>query len=326
MVSVNSSNFYHSTFVLSGLEEIDPTEIWISILICSLYVMTLGNISILYIIKTEQRLHAPMYYFLSVLAIIDLALSMTTLPTMFSVFLLRSKEIPIDTCLCQVYFLNTFSVVESGVLLAMSFDRFIAIWNPLRYASILSRSTAVGIGLSIALRAIVLILPEPLLDRWLPFCRNNILTHPWCLHQDIIKLACADVKVHSSYGLFVVSTMMSDAVLVVLSYMMILRLVLRIASESERSTTLSTCMSHIVAVFLFYVPRIFLSVLHRFSSLVPPLMNKVLGFLLFLLPPLINPMIYCIKNKQIRTRYVQYFTKLKDLWMVSFKRQGLFPG
>ncbi|XP_069059510.1 olfactory receptor 51A4-like [Pleurodeles waltl] len=312
MESLNSSIFYHSTFVLSGLEENDPTAICISIFICSLYsVMTLGNISILYIIKTEQSLHAPMYYFLSVLAVTDLALSMTTLPTIFSIFLLRAREIHIDACLCQVYFLNVFTIVESGVLLAMSADRFIAIWNPLRYTSILSKSMALRIGLFIALRAIVLILPEPLLDKRLPFCRNNVLTHPWCLHQDIIKLACADVKVHSYYGLFVVSLMISDAIMVVLSYMIILRVVLQIASQSERSRTLNTCMSHIVSVFLFYMPRIFLSVLHRFSNVVPPLMYKVLAFIFYLLPPLMNPIIYCIKNKQIHTKYVQYFSKMK---------------
>ncbi|XP_078515153.1 olfactory receptor 51A4-like [Lissotriton helveticus] len=315
MVSVNSSIFYHSTFVLSGLEENDPTHIWISILICSLYgVMAFGNGSILYIIKTEHSLHAPMYYFLSVLAVTDLALSMTTMPTMFSVFLLRSREIHIDACLCQVYFLNMLKVVESGVLLAMSVDRFIAIWNPLRYASILSKLMALRIGLFIALRAIVLILPEPFLDRRLPFCSNNVLTHSWCLHQDIIMLACADVKVHSYYGLFVVSVKMFDAVLVVLSYILILRVVLRIASQSERSKTLSTCISHIIAVILFYVPIILLSVLHRFSSVVPHVTHKVLAFILYLMPPLVNPIIYCIKTRQIREGYVHCFRKIKILW------------
>ncbi|XP_078515154.1 olfactory receptor 51A4-like [Lissotriton helveticus] len=327
MLSVNSSIFFHSTFVLTGLEENDPNNIWISILICSLYgVMTLGNISILYIIKTEPNLHSPMYYFLFVLAVTDLALSMTTMPTMFSVFLLGSKEIHIDACLCQVYFLNVFTIVESGVLLAMSVDRFIAIWNPLRYVSILSKSMALRIGLFIALRAITLVLPEPLLDRQLPFCLNNVLTHAWCLHQEIIKLACADVKVHSYYGLFVVSIMISDAIMVVLSYMVILRVVLRIASQGERSTTLSTCVSHIMAVFLFYVPRIFLSVLHRFSNVVSPLTYKVLAFTFYLLPPLMNPIIYCIKNKQLRTKYVQHFRKLMVSWMVLFKLPSMFPG
>ncbi|XP_078515152.1 olfactory receptor 51A4-like [Lissotriton helveticus] len=327
MVSVNSSIYYKSTFVLTGLEENDPTDIWIPILICSLYgVMTLGNISILYIIKTKPSLHSPMYYFLSVLAATDLALSMTTMPTMFSVFLLGSREIHIDACLCQVYFLNMFTIMESGVLLAMSVDRFIAIWNPLRYFSILSKSTFLRIGLFIALRAIVLILPEPLLDRQLPFCRNNVLTHPWCLHQEIIKLACVNVNVHSYYGLFVVSNMMSDAVLVVLSYILILRVVLRIASRSERSTTLSTCVSHIWAVLLFYVPIILLSVLHRFSNVVPPLTHKVLAYIFYLMPSLMNPIIYCMKTRQIRAGYEHIFRKLQMFWKVFFKLPTTFPG
>ncbi|XP_069495453.1 olfactory receptor 51A7-like [Ambystoma mexicanum] len=289
-------------------------------MICILYAaMILGNSSILYLIRTDQSLHAPMFYLLSILAAADLALSLATLPTMFSIFILNSREIHIDACLSQVYFMNVFTVMESGALLAMALDRFIAIGDPLRYASIFSNSMVVRIVWSIALRAIVLILPEPFLDRWLPFCLTNVLTHPWCLHQEIIKFACSDVTVHSYYGLFVVSTIISDVVLIVLSYIMIVKIVLRIASQKERSKTLSTCMSHLWAVFLFYVPIICLSVLHRFSNVVPPITHKILAYIFYLAPPLMNPVIYCIKTKQVRAGYVRYFRKTKVLWICAFK-------
>ncbi|XP_069059511.1 olfactory receptor 51G2-like [Pleurodeles waltl] len=299
---VNNSDFHHSSFILTGLPNDEPGHLWISTLICFLYaLMILGNASISYIIKTNQSLHAPMFYLLSVLAVADIALAFSTLPTMIKVFLLKSREIHIDACLCQIYFMNMFTFVESGVLLAMALDRVIAICDPLRYTTILTNSTLWKIGWSIALRAIVLILPEPLLDRGLPFCRTNVLTHPWCLHQEIIKLACADITVHSSYGLFVVSTLTSDAVLIVLSYILILRVVLRIASQKERNKSLSTCMSHIWAVFLFYMPTVGLSVLHRLGSVVPPLIYKVLAYIFYLAPPVMNPLIYCFNTKQIRT-------------------------
>ncbi|XP_069495674.1 olfactory receptor 51A4-like [Ambystoma mexicanum] len=305
MSAWNSSGHHHSIFILTGLAEQDPANLWITTLICVLYtIIILGNGSILFVIKSEQSLHAPMYYLLSVLAVTDLALSLTTLPTMLKVFLFNSREIHIDACLSQVYFMNLFTIMESGALLAMALDRFIAICDPLRYVSIFSNSTVARIGWSISLRAIMLILPEPFLDRWLPFCKTNILAHPWCLHQEIIKLACTDVTVQSYYGLFIVATLITDLVLILVSYILILREVLRIASQKERSRTLSTCMSHIWAVFLFYMPTVCLSVLLRLSHLAPPPTQKVLAYIFYLVPPLLNPIIYCIKTKQIRVQVV----------------------
>ncbi|XP_051048444.1 LOW QUALITY PROTEIN: olfactory receptor 51A4-like [Phodopus roborovskii] len=297
-----------STFYLVGFPGMESAHIWISIPICLLYTIAiLGNCTILFFfffffffIKSEPSLHEPMYYFLSMLAISDLGLSISSLPTMLKVFLFNSPEISPGVCFAQEFFIHEFSAMESSVLLIMSFDRFIAICNPLRYSSILTSARVLQIGLAFALKNVLLFLPFPVTLKHLRYCKKNLLSHSYCLHQDVMKLACSDNKINVIYGLFVALSGILDITFIFLSYALILRAVLGIASQRERLKVLSTCVSHIYAVLIFYVPVISLAVIYRianFSSLV----SKILMADIFLLvPPVMNPIIYCVKSQQMR--------------------------
>ncbi|KAL8191457.1 UNVERIFIED_CONTAM: hypothetical protein K2H54_073797 [Gekko kuhli] len=216
---------------------------------------------------------------------------------------LGSIAVLAEACFAQLFSIHTFSVIESAVLLAMAFDRFVAIWNPLRYASVLTGATVAKMGVAIVFRSVGLHLPLPFMLRELRYGTARALSHSYCLHPDVLRLACVDTRVNSAYGLFVLlSTLGLDSVLILLSYVVILRTVLSIATWKERLKALNTCVSHICAVLLFYTPLLSLSMIHRFGKKMPPQVYLLLSYLHFLLPPVLNPVIYSVKTKEIRRR------------------------
>ncbi|XP_067411387.1 olfactory receptor 51G2-like [Emydura macquarii macquarii] len=309
MPTCNETNLSLSTFLLAGIPGHEADGSWFSIPFCSLYLIAiLGNCLILFVIKTQRNLHQPMYLFLSMLSVTDLGLAASTLPTMFSVFLLNNREIIIDACLSQLLFIHSFSIMESAVLLAMAFDRFVAIRHPLRYASILTSARIGNIGLAIIIRGVGLHIPAVILLKRLPYCRIRTLSYSYCLHPDVMKMASADIAPNSIYGLFIVlSTLGLDSGLIVLSYIMILKTVLSITTWEQRLTALNTCVSHICATLLFYISLISLSMIHRFKEKTLPESQIFLSYLHFLLPPVLNPIVYSIKTKEIRKQIRKIF-------------------
>nr|XP_003421476.1 olfactory receptor 51A7-like [Loxodonta africana] len=306
MFPFNISEVEISTFLLIGIPGLEHAHTWISIPICLMYLMAiLGNCTILFVIRTESSLHKPMYYFLSMLALSDLGLSFSSLPTMLRIFLFNTMGISADACIAQEFFIHGFTDMESSVLLIMSFDRFVAIHNPLRYSSILTSSRVVQIGLAFAIKSILLVLPLPFTLKRLRYCNKILLSHSYCLHQDVMKLACSDNRVNFYYGLFVALCVMSDSVFIAVSYVFILKTVLGIASHEEQVKALNTCVSHICAVLIFYVPIITLAIMHRFVKHRSPLAMILIADGFLLVPPFMNPIVYCIKTQQIRVKVME---------------------
>ncbi|XP_074810186.1 olfactory receptor 51G2-like [Natator depressus] len=311
MSAVNDTKFKSAVFLLTGLPGQEDVHLWISIPFCLVYVISIvGNSVILFIIKTDPSLHEPMYIFLSMLAVTDLGLSISTIPTILGILLFNSREISLDACCAQLFFIHSLSYIESSVLLLMAFDRFIAICNPLRYASILTPLGIARMGLFFVLRSVALNIPLPFLLKWFRYCRANVLSHSYCLHQDVMKLACSDITVNSIYGLSIkLLTVGLDSLLIFLSYVMILKTVLSVASHMECLRALNTCVSHLCAVLLFYIPEIGLSVIHRFGNSSSPFLQIVLGYVYLLVPPLMNPIVYSLKSKHLRARIMRVFIK-----------------
>ncbi|KFP79297.1 Olfactory receptor 51G2, partial [Acanthisitta chloris] len=297
----NSSFSQPSAFLMGipGLESLQP---WLSIPFCVLYLAALlGNCIILFIIRKTQSLHEPMYYFLAMLAVTDLGLALCTLPTTLGLLWFHLRRISFDACLTQMYFIHILSFVESSVLLAMAFDRFVAICHPLRHRSILTSTTVLRIALAIVLRGVVSLLPIPFLLRRLTYCSRTELSHSFCFHPDIMNLACADIKVNVFYGMIILLTTVGmDFVFIVVSYILILRTVLSLANREETLKALNTCVSHICAVLVFFIPMIGLSMIHRFGRNVPPLVNTLVAYTYLTIPPALNPVIYSIKSSHIR--------------------------
>ncbi|XP_074158583.1 olfactory receptor 51F1-like [Sminthopsis crassicaudata] len=291
-----------TTFHLIGIPGLEAAHVWISIPFCCLYTIGLsGNSMILFVIITEQSLHEPMYYFLSMLSATDLGLIVSTMSTTLIVLWFDLREISLDGCIVQMFFLHGFTVIETGVLVAMAFDRFVAICDPLRYNTILTNAKILQIVLVILLRMIVVLMPLLLLLKRLSFCKMNVLSHSYCYHPDVLKLSCSDTRPNSFWGLTgLILTSGIDIPCIIISYIMIIRSVLSIASPTEQHKVFSTCMSHIGAVAIFYIPMITLSLVHRFGQSSPKIVQTMMSNIYLILPPVLNPVIYSLKTAQLR--------------------------
>ncbi|XP_007533490.1 olfactory receptor 51B2-like [Erinaceus europaeus] len=297
-------------FLLNGFPGLEAAHHWISIPFFAVYLsVLLGNSTLLYLIKEDPSLHEPMYYFLAMLAGTDLTVTLTTMPTVMGVLWVNYREISHGACFLQAYIVHSLSIVESGVLLAMAYDRFIAIRSPLRYNSILTSSRVMKVGLGLLMRGFLSLVPPVLPLFWFPYCRSHILSHAFCLQQDVMKLACADITFNRIYPVVLVAlTFFLDALIIFLSYILILKTVLGIASREEQAKALNTCVSHVSCVLVFYITVIGLTFIHRFGEHAPHVVHITMSYVYFLFPPLMNPIIYSIKTKQIQRSIVRLFS------------------
>ncbi|XP_060031795.1 olfactory receptor 51G2-like [Erinaceus europaeus] len=310
---VNSSSTFSSTFYLTGIPGYEKYHHWISIPFCLLYLVGItGNCTILHIVRTDRRLHEPMYYFLAMLSLTDMGMSLPTMITLFRVLWSISREIQFSVCVIQMFFIHTFSLTESSVLLAMALDRYVAICHPLRYATILTPRLISKIGIASLLRSAFAMIPLLARLAFFSFCHSHVLSHSYCLHQDMMRLACADITFNVMYGLFLIIVLWGmDSLGIFVSYVFILHSVLKISSREGRFKALNTCASHICAVLILYVPMVGLSIVHRFARHSSPLLHIFMAHIYLLVPPVLNPVIYSVKTKQIRQGILHLFLPTK---------------
>uniref|UniRef100_A0A8C3XME4 G-protein coupled receptors family 1 profile domain-containing protein n=1 Tax=Chelydra serpentina TaxID=8475 RepID=A0A8C3XME4_CHESE len=278
MSDPNTTDFTNpSTFILVGIPGLEASHVWISIPFCTMYaIAVLGNFTILFIMKVEPSLHVPMYYFLCMLAVTDLVLSTSILPKTLSIFWFNSRDIDFSACLTQMYVIHCFLVIESGIFVAMAFDRYVAICDPLRHSATLTNPVVAKIGMAVVLRGGMLVLPYPFLARWRPYCRTNIILHTHCEHMAVVKLACADTRISSYYGLFVLFCVKGlDVFFIALSYIQILRAIFSLPTKDARLKTFGTCSSHICVILGFYIPAFFSILTHRFGHSMAPLIHII---------------------------------------------------
>ncbi|XP_074849193.1 olfactory receptor 51G2-like [Carettochelys insculpta] len=312
MSAINGSR--SEVFLLTGIPGQEHIYLWISIPLCLMYAISIvGNSFIVFVIKTNPSLHEPMYILLSMLAIADLGLSITTMLTTLRIFLLNSREITHDACFAQLYFILTLICIESSVLLLMGFDRLIAICDPLRYASILTPQRIAMMWFVCVLRGVVIKLPLPIFLKQYRYCRENVLSRSYCTNGEVMKLACSDITVNSIYGLLIaLLTEGLDSLLIFLSYVMILKTVLSITSRAECLRALNTCVSHFCVVLAFYTPYLSLTLMNRFGRSPSPLVQILLSYICVMLPPLLNPIVYSVKSKHLRARIVAICVKWQE--------------
>ncbi|XP_005380113.1 PREDICTED: olfactory receptor 51F2 [Chinchilla lanigera] len=313
MLVLNNTNAQSVTFFLTGIPGLRSGQVWISIPFCLLYIIALsGNSMILLVVLREHSLHEPMYYFLAMLSTTDLSLSLCTLSTTLGVLWFEAREINLNACIAQMFFLHGFTFMESGVLLAMAFDRFVAICDPLRYTTILTNARIALIGMIVLIKNVAVMVPVALFVKKLSFCKSLVLSHSYCYHVDVIQLSCTDNRINNILGLFTIFfTAGFDCCFILLSYILIIRSVLSIASSEERQKAFNTCISHISAVAIFYIPLISLSLVRRYGHSAPAFVHTIMANVFLLIPPVLNPIIYSVKTKQIRKAIMKVLIQRK---------------
>ncbi|XP_065489258.1 olfactory receptor 52B2-like isoform X1 [Caloenas nicobarica] len=316
MAAINETSIQHPSFLLLGMAGLEDLHSWISIPFCLMYITALlGNFTLLFVIAVERSLHEPMYLFLAMLAVADLVLSSSTVPKALSIFWSLSKEMTFHACLTQMFFTHLSFIAESTILLAMAIDRYVAICNPLRYATVFTHSVVARIGLAAIARSFCVMFPTIFLLRRLPFCGHSVMPHTYCEHMGIARLACADISVNIWYGF--ATTLLSpgvDIVLIGVSYVLILRAVFRLSSKAAQLKAVGTCSSHVCIILIFYTPAFFSFFTHRFGHNVPHHVHILLANLYVTLPPMLNPIVYTMKNKLIREKVSQVLFRTIQVW------------
>ncbi|XP_067417462.1 olfactory receptor 52P1-like [Emydura macquarii macquarii] len=271
----------------------DAAHIWISIPFSMFYIISLlGNFMILFVVGKEQTLHKPMFLLLSMLALTD-------------------TRITVDGCLTQMFFFNTVAAMHTAVLVIMAFDRYVAICHPLRYATILTNTRIAKLGLVGLIRSVLLVLPEPLLLRRLPFCANRVIPHTYCEHIAVVKMSCGNTSVNRMYSLVTTLVIIGlDLALIGLSYGLIIRAILRISSKKAHRKALNTCTAHICVMLVTYTTNLFSVLTHRFGQGIADHVHILLANLYLLMPPMLNPIIYGVKTKELRDKMGKYTCRM----------------
>ncbi|XP_008592490.1 PREDICTED: olfactory receptor 52D1-like [Galeopterus variegatus] len=302
MPPLNTSRPSPVTFLLMGIPGLEHLHVWIGIPFCSMYVVAVvGNVTILAVVRAERSLHEPMFLFLCMLSVTDLVLSTSTLPRMLCLFWLGAHDIAFDACLAQMFFIHSFTAMESGFFLAMAIDRYVAICDPLRLTTFLTHTRINIMGIIVVVRGIAFFSPRPILLKQLPYCRTRIIAHTYCEFMAVVKLACADTGSTKRYSLSMASIIGScDAVLIAVSYAFILCSVFHLPSREASFKALGTCGSHVCVILVFYSTAGFSIFTHRFGKNVPAHVHIFIANMYILVPPFLNPIVYGVRTKKIR--------------------------
>ncbi|XP_067425876.1 olfactory receptor 52P1-like [Emydura macquarii macquarii] len=312
MAAFNLTPSGPTTFILIGIPGLEAAHIWISIPFYTFYIISLlGTFMVLFVVSKEQTLHKPMFLLLCMLALTDIGMSTCVVPKALCIFWFSFKDITVDGCLTQMFFIHAIATMHSAVLVTMAFDRYVAICDPLRYATILTNTRIAKLGLVGLIRAVLWVLPVPLLLRRLPFCANRVILHTYCEHIAVVKMSCGDTTFNRMYGLVItiVNTGL-DLTLIGLSYGLIIRAILKISSKKAHRKAVNTCTAHICVMLMSYAPYLFSVLTHRFGQGIAAHVHILLANLYLLVPPMFNPIIYEVKTKELRDKVGKYICRM----------------
>jgi olfactory receptor len=236
-----------------------------------------------------------------------MGLSTTIMPKIFAIFWFDAKVISLPECFAQIYAIHCFVGMESGIFLCMAFDRYVAICHPLRYSSIVTNSLILKATLFMVLRNGLFVIPVPVLAAQRNYCSRNEIEHCLCSNLGVTSLACDDRRSNSICQLVLAWVGMGgDLSLIILSYTLILRSVLRLNSAEAASKALSTCTSHLILILFFYTIVVVISVTHLAeikATFIPVLLNVLHN----IIPPSLNPMVYALRTEELRKGFKRVF-------------------
>ncbi|XP_006129620.2 olfactory receptor 11L1-like [Pelodiscus sinensis] len=287
-------------FNLRGFGMLPELQIFLFLLFLVIYIVTVaGNLLIVVLVVADRHLHTPMYFFLGNLSCMETCYSSTLLPEMLAVLLTGDQIISVSGCLIQLYFFGSLVGTECFLLLVMSYDRYVAICNPLRYTAHMGVKACLQLAGSSWLWGFLGNGITTLAVSQLTFCGPNGIDHFFCDPVPLIRLSCDDPQMMEMLAFtLTLIFLLVPFLLTLTSYICIIATILRIPSTSGRQKAFSTCSSHLTVVTIYY-GTLLISYMFPTTDLLGDF-NKVLSVVYTVLTPLVNPLLYSLRNKEVK--------------------------
>ncbi|MBZ3890458.1 Olfactory receptor 6N1 [Sciurus carolinensis] len=287
------------TFILAGFTTTGILRPLAFLGTLCIYLLTLaGNLFIIVLVHTDSGLSTPMYFFISVLSFLELWYVSTTVPTLLHTLLQGRSPIPSVACFIQLYIFHSLGMTECYLLGVMALDRYLAICRPLHYHALMSRQVQVWLAGSTWVAGFSAALVPASLTGILPYCLKEV-AHYFCDLAPLMRLACVDTSWHARiHGAVIGVATGCNFVLIIGLYVGILRAVLKLPSAASRAKAFSTCSSHMTVVALFYASAFTVYVGSPGSR--PEGTDKLIALVYALLTPFLNPIIYTLRNKEVK--------------------------
>ncbi|KAM3912239.1 olfactory receptor 8D1-like [Leptodactylus fuscus] len=291
-------------FIISGISDVHLIHVILFLFVLLIYLLTLGgNLTILLLVCLDPQLHTPMYFFLCNLSILDIACSTNNLNNVLISFLSGDNTVSVLGCLVQIFIFLSLTCGELLVLAAMSYDRYVAICNPLRYHMIMNGRICALLAIVCWVLGTVESIPIFLELMRFSCYKSNVVNHFFCDIMPVLKLSCSDTHFLDHYILTVgvVVSALSPFFMTFLSYIFIIATILKIRSTTGRHKAFYTCSSHLTVVILLYTT---LAIQYmRPHSLVNLDSNKLMSLFNTAAVPVLNPLIYSLKNKEVKAAF-----------------------
>ncbi|XP_018421967.1 PREDICTED: olfactory receptor 2G6-like [Nanorana parkeri] len=287
-------------FILLGLTGRPDLQIALFVIFLVMYAISfMGNTLIIFVSSISSRLHTPMYFFLSNLSFLDLSFTSSVVPKMLINFLSLKKSISFEACFTQMVIHMCLGGTECCLLLAMAYDRYVAICSPLRYTTIMNLSLCVQMASGCWIGGSINSLIHTFFALRLSFCGPNVINHFFCEIPSVLELACTDASLNRNIIFFcAMSLVMGPFFLILITYGYIISSILKISTSVGRKKAFSTCASHIIVVTLFYGTIIFMYM--RPGDTHVANQDKMATLFYSVVTPLLNPLIYTLRNKDVK--------------------------
>ncbi|XP_069486098.1 olfactory receptor 5AR1-like [Ambystoma mexicanum] len=302
-----------TNFILLGLTDNSWLKVPLFVIFLLVYTITLmGNINIIILICTSPRLDTPMYFLLSNLSFIDICYSTTITPNMLANFLSKTKTISFLGCATQFYFFAILAHADDLMLTVMAYDRYAAICYPLRYPIIMTKRVCVFFVAGIFITSFLAALVHTSCTFSLTFCGPNEISHFYCDVPPLLKLSCSDTMI-CEIVLFTVGggIQVGSFLVVFISYTYIISTIIRMPSTEGRFKAFSTCASHFICVAMFYIPIFFMYLRPRSNYSLDH--DRVASLFYTVITPMLNPLIYSLRNKEVKGALKHVIEKLPML-------------
>ncbi|XP_063785635.1 olfactory receptor 11L1-like [Pseudophryne corroboree] len=316
---MHKNNISH-IFILGFLNLHSLNSLLFSFLLIDYCVIICGNVIIIALVSVNKNLHSPMYFFITIIALLDILMTTDILPNLLHIVLHNGGTMSLVACILQFFVFGNSEIFECLILAVMSYDRYVAICNPLRYSSIINKRFCLVSVIASWSLSFLLVSMNAVATYKLDFCGPNVVDNFFCDLTPILELSCSDTSVFQNQTILIcVVSLVFPFIIIFVSYVYIITTILSIRSISGRQKAFSTCSSHLTVVCIFFGSLITVYMVPTRGQL--RAISKIVSLLYTVVTPLLNPFIYSLRNKDFKKAFEKCKWNLSD-FMNNFRHES----